>query len=47
MSISATLWTLKFPKEGDEHHGCDWIAVIAQAVLADSPLPEATATRRE
>src|SRR5213593_3389199 len=32
MSIYATLWKLKFPKEGDEHLGCDWIEVIAQAV---------------
>jgi hypothetical protein len=32
MSIYATLWTLKFPKEGDEVAGCEWIAVRAQAV---------------
>ena len=32
MSIYATLWKLKFPKEGDEHRGCDWIEVTAQAV---------------
>lgn len=32
MSIYATLWTLKFPKEGDEYTGCDWIEVTAQAV---------------
>ena len=32
MSIYATLWTLKFPKEGDEHLGCEWIEVRAQAV---------------
>lgn len=32
MSIYATLWKLKFPKEGDEHLGCDWIEVTAQAV---------------
>lgn len=29
MSIYATLWTLKFPKEGDEHLGCGWIEVRA------------------
>ncbi len=34
MSIYATLWTLKFPKEGDAHFGCDWITVTAQAVPA-------------
>ena len=41
MSIYATLWTLKFPKEGDEHLGCEWIEVRAQAVPAHvgSPTP--------
>ena len=41
MSIYATLWKLKFPKEGDEHLGCDWIEVTAQAVPAHvgSPTP--------
>jgi hypothetical protein len=41
MSIYATLWTLKFPKEGDVHLGCEWIEVIAQAVPAHvgSPTP--------
>jgi len=41
MSIYATLWTLKFPKEGDEHLGCEWIEVRAQAVPAQvgSPTP--------
>ncbi len=32
MSIYATLWKLKYPKEGDEHLDCDWIEVTAQAV---------------
>ena len=32
MSIYATLWKLKFPREGDAHHQCEWIAVTAQAV---------------
>ncbi len=31
ISIYATLWKLKFPKEGDEHFGCDWIEVTAQS----------------
>ena len=41
MSIYATLWTLKFPKEGDAHLGCEWIEVRAQAVPAHvgSPTP--------
>ena len=41
MSIYATLWTLKFPIEGDEHIGCEWIGVRAQAVPAHigSPTP--------
>lgn len=32
MSIYATLWTLKFPRDGDEYPGCEWIAVTAQGV---------------
>ena len=32
MSIYATLWTLKFPKDGDDFFGCDWIEVTAQGV---------------
>ncbi|HOY57588.1 MAG TPA: hypothetical protein PK640_05540 [Verrucomicrobiota bacterium] len=31
MSICATLWTLKFPREGNATLGCDWITVHAQA----------------
>ncbi len=34
MSIYATFWKLKFPRYGDDHTGCDWIAVIAQGVPA-------------
>lgn len=34
MSIYATLWTLKFPKDGDEYLGCEWITVTAQGVPA-------------
>ena len=26
MSIYATLWALKFPKDGDDYPGCEWIA---------------------
>jgi len=32
MSIYATLWRLKFPKNGDDCLGCEWIEVIAQGV---------------
>ena len=32
MSIYATLWTLKFPKDGDDYFGCEWMKVIAQGV---------------
>lgn len=39
MSIYATLWTLRFPKEGDEQLGCEWIAVRAQAVPAHVGTP--------
>ncbi|MCX7049189.1 MAG: hypothetical protein NTX50_27355 [Candidatus Sumerlaeota bacterium] len=41
MSIYATLWTLKFPKYGDDYAGCEWIQVRAQGVPAyiGSPTP--------
>lgn len=41
MSIYATLWTLKFPQEGDDHIGSEWLQVTAQAVPAHigSPTP--------
>jgi hypothetical protein len=32
MSIYATLWSLKFPIDGDVTHDCQWIEVIAQGV---------------
>ena len=32
MSIYATLWQLKFPKDGDDYLGCEWITVTAQGV---------------
>jgi hypothetical protein len=32
MSIYATLWQLKFPKDGDDYIGCEWITVTAQGV---------------
>src|SRR5204862_8295975 len=43
VSIYATLWTLKFPKEGDWLPDCDWIEVTAQGVPAHigSPSPGA------
>jgi hypothetical protein len=43
MSIYATLWELKFPKDGDGFFGCDWIEVMAQGVPAHigSPSPDA------
>ena len=34
MSIYATLWELKFPRYGQDHTGCEWIGVFAQAVPA-------------
>ena len=34
MSIYATLWTLKFPMDGDDFPGCQWIRVRAQGVPA-------------
>ncbi len=32
MSIYATLWKLKFPTDGDDYPGCEWITVTAQGV---------------
>jgi len=32
MSIYATLWQLKFPRDGDDYLGCEWVTVIAQGV---------------
>ena len=32
MSIYATLGQLKFPRDGDDYLGCEWITVIAQGV---------------
>ena len=32
MSIYATLWQLKFPRDGDDYVGCEWITVTAQGV---------------
>lgn len=32
MSIYATLWRLRFPSQGDDFHGCEWIEILAQAV---------------
>jgi hypothetical protein len=43
MSIYATLWKLRFPKDGDCVSGCEWIGVTAQGVPAHigSPSPGA------
>lgn len=41
MSIYATLWRLKFPKEGDDRGGCEWIEVVAQGVPAHIGSPSA------
>jgi hypothetical protein len=39
MSIYATLWSLQFPRYGDEYVGCEWIRVTAQAVPAHIGTP--------
>lgn len=39
MSIYATLWSLKFPRFGDDYIGCEWIEVIAQGVPAHIGTP--------
>jgi hypothetical protein len=40
MSIYATLWSLKFPREGDDHTGCEWVEVIAQGVPSHIGVPD-------
>jgi len=32
MSIYATLWSLMFPRFGDDYVGCEWVEVVAQGV---------------
>jgi hypothetical protein len=39
MSIYATLWSLKFPRYGDNYVGCEWIGVTAQGVPAHIGTP--------
>jgi hypothetical protein len=39
MSIYATLWSLKFPRYGDDYVGCEWIRVTAQGVPAHIGTP--------
>ena len=41
MSIYATLWSLKFPRYGDNYVGCEWIGVTAQGVPAHVGTPTA------
>ncbi|MEX2167807.1 MAG: hypothetical protein WD851_00730 [Pirellulales bacterium] len=39
MSIYATHWTLKFPRHGDTHTGCEWVEVWGQGVPAHIGTP--------
>jgi hypothetical protein len=39
MSIYATLWSLKFPRFGDDYGGCEWVSVRAQGVPAHIGTP--------
>jgi hypothetical protein len=39
MSIYATRWILKFPSQGDEFPGCDWVELIGQGVPAHIGTP--------
>lgn len=43
MSIYATLWSLKFPKDGDLTSDCEWIEVIAQGVPPHIGSPSSSA----
>ena len=45
MSIYATLWKLKFPAEGDEFPGCEWLTVTAQGVPAHVGSPGVSSGR--
>ena len=41
MSIYATLWSLMFPRFGDDYVGCEWVEVVAQGVPGHigTPIP--------
>jgi hypothetical protein len=39
VSIYATCWVLKFPRDGDVHAGCEWIEVLGQGVPAHIGTP--------
>ena len=39
MSIYATIWSLRFPRYGDDYVGCEWIEVTAQGVPAHVGTP--------
>lgn len=39
MSVYAILWSLKFPRYGDDYVGCEWIRVTAQGVFAHIGTP--------
>lgn len=41
MSIYATLWSLRFPRDGQYFLGCDWIGVRAQGVPGHIGTPTA------
>ena len=39
VSIYTTLWTVHFPRGGEEYHGCAWVEVRAQGVPAHIGTP--------
>jgi len=39
MSIYATLWSLQFPRFGDDYAGCEWVEVLAQGVAGHIGTP--------
>ena len=47
MSIYATLWMLKFPRDGDDYPGCEWITVTAQGVPVRILFADGTAKEGE
>jgi hypothetical protein len=39
LSIYATHWTLRFPRYGDDHPGCEWVEGVGQGVPAHIGTP--------
>jgi hypothetical protein len=40
MSSYAMLWRLKFPRDGDDYLGCEWVTVVVQGVPSHIAVPQ-------